>query len=221
MNDVDICSLGLDDQELLFTAIAKDIERKGYSIKPNALPLELTQSLYQHFMEMTKHDFYKAGIGRGRQYTKSRFVRTDKISWINGESSVGAKWLDFTSQLQRCLNRNLFLGLFSFESHFAHYKKGDYYKLHYDAFKGQSNRVLSIVVYLNPGWQPDDGGELVIYMPDDAKKFVKVTPLMGTIVAFLSEEFAHEVLPANKDRYSIAGWFRLNTNNHSRVDPDR
>lgn len=34
--------------------------------------------------------------------------------------------------------------------------------------------------------------------------------MLGTLVVFLSEEFEHEVLPAKRDRYSIAGWFRVN-----------
>lgn len=36
---------------------------------------------------------------------------------------------------------------------------------------------------------------------------------------FLSEEFPHEVLPASRERYSIAGWFRVNGNGAGRVDP--
>jgi SM-20-related protein len=39
------------------------------------------------------------------------------------------------------------------------------------------------------------------------------------LVVFLSEEFPHEVLPTATDRYSIAGWFRVNTSSAERVDP--
>jgi SM-20-related protein len=35
----------------------------------------------------------------------------------------------------------------------------------------------------------------------------------------LSEDFPHGVLPAQRDRYSIAGWFRLNTSLFDRIDP--
>lgn len=55
------------------------------------------------------------------------------------------------------------LGLFSFESHFAHYAPGAFYKTHVDAFKGQANRVLSVVYYLNEAWGAKDGGEMVLY----------------------------------------------------------
>jgi SM-20-related protein len=78
-----------------------------------------------------------------------------------------------------------------------------------------------VVVYLNPGWQPVDGGELVIYTDEVDQDSIRVTPAFGTLVVFLSEDFPHEVLPAQRDRYSIAGWFRLNTSTSDRVDPPR
>jgi SM-20-related protein len=109
--------------------------------------------------------------------------------------------------------------LFSFESHFAHYAPGDYYKRHYDAFKGEANRILSIVTYLNPGWMQSDGGELVIYRDDQDREGIRVVPLHGTIVVFLSALFPHEVLPAERDRYSVAGWFRVNESNLNKVNP--
>jgi SM-20-related protein len=204
----------------LFESIAQDVLEKGYSVKPSALPESLTEKLYNHLAQMNEEKFKPAGIGRGNQQVKSQFVRRDEISWINGESEAGQAWLDWSAELMVYLNRRLMLGLFSFESHFAHYGPGDFYKTHLDAFRGQANRVLSLVVYLNPSWLPSDGGELVIY-PPDSEDAIKVTPLMGTIVAFLSEEFPHEVLPASRDRYSIAGWFRLNTSIGNVVDPSR
>jgi SM-20-related protein len=36
----------------------------------------------------------------------------------------------------------------------------------------------------------------------------RVAPRSGTMVAFLSERFAHEVLPTQKTRFSLSGWMR-------------
>ncbi|MET0091118.1 MAG: hypothetical protein ABW068_14070, partial [Candidatus Thiodiazotropha sp.] len=36
-----------------------------------------------------------------------------------------------------------------------------------------------------------------------------------------SERFPHEVLPAQRDRYSIAGWYRVINNQQGRIDPPR
>ena len=88
-----------------------------------------------------------------------------------------------------------------------------------DAHKGDANRVLSIVVYLNPEWLPESDGESVLYKDESDKKGIKVTPMFGTVVVFLSEEFPHEVLATQRDRYAIAGWFRLNSSILGRIDP--
>ena len=58
---------------------------------------------------------------------------------------------------------------------------------------------------------PNDGGELVLYTDDDDKAGLMITPSFATVVVFLSEECRHEVSPAHRDRYSIAGWYGLNT----------
>ncbi|OEF28597.1 2OG-Fe(II) oxygenase [Vibrio rumoiensis] len=209
------------DDELLFDLMSTNIATQGYSIHPNSLPPTLLYKLHQHVQTMPDNNFKRAGIGREDNLMVNNFVRKDEVCWINGESDAGKAWLDWAADLQRYLNRHLFLGLFSFESHFAHYSPGDYYKKHKDAFKGQANRVLSVVVYLNPDWIADDGGELVMYHDETQEEILKVTPGFGTIVAFLSEEFPHEVLPASRDRYSIAGWYRVNSSGIDKVDPPR
>ncbi len=197
--------------ETLFGLIADDIDKNGYSIRPCALPIEISNSLFSYQKSLNLSKYIAAGIGRREDYLKNEFVRTDEICWITGESDEGGQWIDWAARLQSFLNRRLFLGLFSFESHFAHYSPGDYYKRHYDSFRGEANRVLSIVTYLNPGWVNTDCGELVLYRDALDLEGLKIVPLYGTIVAFLSEEFPHEVLPTTRDRYSVAGWFRVNT----------
>lgn len=206
-----------DDQ--LFDRIAKDLRRRGFSIQPAALPPVLAANLREHLLDMRASQFEPAGIGRQQDYMTNTFVRTDEICWINGASTAGAEWLSWAAHLQQFLNRRLFLGLFSFESHFAHYAPGDFYKRHTDAFRGETNRIVSVVVYLNPDWTVDNGGELVLYTDDDDREGIRVLPTLGTIAVFLSEEFPHEVLPATRDRYSIAGWYRVNTSVTQRVDP--
>jgi SM-20-related protein len=128
--------------------------------------------------------------------------------------------------LQHYLNQRLLMGLFSFESHFAHYAPGAFYRKHVDAFNhddnvGGARRVLSLVAYLNPDWQLTDGGELLIYEDSSTDPVVVIQPLHGTVVLFLSEEVPHEVAPALCDRYSIAGWFRVNGSSTARIDPPR
>ena len=203
----------------LFARIAEDIRNKGYSINPGALPLNLGDSLLQRINTMGDEQFVHARIGREQLLMKNQFVRKNEICWITGESDAGRDWLQWTTEMQVFLNRRLLLGLFSFESHFSHYAVGDFYKRHVDAHKGDTNRVVSIVVYLNPDWLPESAGEFVLYKDDFDQEGITVTPDFGTVVVFLSEDFPHEALVTNRDRYAIAGWFRVNSSILGRVDP--
>ena len=144
--DVDNSASTLDD-EILFERIASDLLDKGLSINPNALPPLLANQLYQHITSMPEKSFEEAAIGRDQELMKNTFVRSQKLSWIMDDCKASANWLAWADGLQGYLNRRLFLGLFSFESHYAHYTSGDFYKRHYDAFKGQTSRKVSLVMY--------------------------------------------------------------------------
>ena len=206
--------------DLLFEQIAVALERDGYGIFPAALPLILSESLVQCLADVDAEAFRRAGVGRGSDYVHNQFVRRDRISWIEERTPGAAPWHDWTQRLRLFLNQRLYLGLFSFESHFAIYEPGDFYRTHVDAFRGEANRVLSLVTYLNRGWEPGQGGELVLYDNDEpAAERLRVAPAFGTLVLFLSEEFPHEVLAATRDRVSVAGWFRLNRSDSRQIDP--
>ena len=207
--------------EEIFAQIAADLSRQGYSICEPGLPESLSLALHHHVAQLDFSRFKRAGIGRQTDLAVNDQVRSDEVCWIEGSGDAEQAWLAWTDQLQSYLNRRLFLGLFSFESHFSHYGPGDFYKRHRDAFRGQTNRVLSVVTYLNPAWEESQGGELVIQRSSDSHDTVRVIPQLGTLVIFLSEEFPHEVLPAQTDRYSIAGWYRVNTSSGASLDPPR
>lgn len=211
---------GLSPSEALLEAIASDLRRDGFSVQANALEPALTQLLLAE-VHREQGDFEKAGVGRRQRYRLQQKERTDEIKWIGSDSAAGRSWAHWADCLRGELNRQLLLGLFSFESHFSHYGPGDYYKRHLDAFKGERNRILSIVTYLNTDWSDNDGGELVIYQNAEDSQGVRVLPRCGTLVVFLSEDFPHEVLPAKRDRYAIAGWYRANATTASHIDPPR
>ena len=215
--------MSLESNAELFDKIATDLIEHGLCVIKNAVPEQISNDLEQRVINLRLEQYKQAGVGRGEGQIADRQVRSDEICWIEGETSGEQAWLDWMETLQQYLNRRLFLGLFSFESHFAHYSKGDFYEKHYDAFRGQANRVLTVVTYLNSVWQAEYGGELRIYGEadnnEDNEVIHTVVPELGTMVIFLSELFPHEVLPASRDRYSIAGWFRVNGSNKSNIDP--
>ena len=187
----------------------------GWAIVPDFLPLASTERLLHRANSID--EFTPAGVGRGDRYRENKRIRKDKIFWLDDTNPTDRLWLEAMEFLRLAINRYLFLGLFEFETHYAHYEPGDYYLRHKDAFKGQGNRLVTVVLYLNPEWQDGDAGELVIY-PASHPDGVQVLPKAGTLVVFLSEDFSHEVLPTNRDRYSITGWFRLNSTTATHLD---
>ncbi|HEY5646114.1 MAG TPA: 2OG-Fe(II) oxygenase [Pseudomonadales bacterium] len=193
------------DGQLSYDAVADALAECGWGVFTGALSPELVSALAEHARSL--ETYRTAGVGRNGDAQLNRFVRRDRIAWIDGSDPVGAQWLCWTDGLRRHLNRSLMLGLRSFESHFAHYAPGTFYRRHLDAFRGEANRVVSLVCYLNETWLPADGGELVLY--DEAgQNLGRFPPTMGTLAVYLSERFPHEVLPTRSDRYSLAGWFR-------------
>ncbi|MBY4678729.1 2OG-Fe(II) oxygenase [Marinobacterium sp. CAU 1594] len=203
-----------------FDRIADALHGPGYTILPNALPDNLSLALREHCQSLHQSEFKIAGIGRDQEHQLNRSIRSDTIHWLERGQPAVDSYLDWTEQLRQAVNRRLFLGLFDYESHYAYYPEGAFYKKHYDAFRGQTSRVLTTVLYLNPDWQPCDGGELLIY-DGEGRVLERVRPEFGTLVIFLSEEFPHEVLPVNKPRYSIAGWYRVNNSLGDAIDPPR
>lgn len=155
--------------------------------------------------------FREAGIGNG-QATVEKAIRGDEILWLDTTTATPEEttFLDRVQQLIDYLNRTCYLGLRDYELHYALYPTGTFYKRHLDRFRGDSKRKLSLIYYLNKDWQPTDGGQLALYLPqpDGSEETVQVAPLGGRLVCFDSGLLEHEVLPANRDRLSLTGWLR-------------
>lgn len=147
-----------------------------------------------------------ASVGRDRTRALRLEIRGDATLWLH-DPRCGEAARDFMAALdalRSVLNRRLYLGLHEVEAHYAAYPPGSGYARHRDRFRDDDARVLSWVSYLNEDWNASDGGALRLHMDDGP---IDLLPSAGTSVCFLSE-LEHEVLPATRERLSIAAWFR-------------
>ncbi len=197
----------------VFEHIAEVLRTQAWCVIPDAFSPAMTAALAQQDFAASAAQFNPAGVGRQHEHLLAPEIRGDNIQWIAGTTPAEQAWLQWADALRLFLNRRLFMGLDSFESHFAHYAPGACYRKHRDAFRdagaqAATKRVLSVVAYFNADWGVTDGGELVIYDAEGEQALQTVLPLAGTLVVFLSEEVPHEVCVARRDRYSIAGWYR-------------
>lgn len=205
----------LAEEELIapgFEQAAIDLAERSYTIIPDFLsPTEVLQVLEALQERIDNGEFKKAGIGTGNDLQIDRSIRGDHIKWIERHDAKPNTrvFLDRVDLLMHALNRVCFLGLKDYETHFAFYPEGTCYKRHLDQFKVSDHRRISFVLYLNTAWQQGDGGELRLYIPNengDGETAVDVQPTAGRLAVFRSDIIEHEVLRANKERYSITGW---------------
>jgi SM-20-related protein len=188
-------------------AIADGLEGPGFAVVPGFLAgaqvAALARTARAH---RAAGGFRPAAVGSGARRQVCPGVRGDQIFWLSQPTEEPeTRLLQCFETLRLALNRELALGLFEFECHFALYPPGAAYARHLDRLVNDERRVVSCVVYLNHDWSACDGGQLRLYA---GAQTVDVLPEGGTLVAFLSERFWHEVLPAGRERLSLTGWFR-------------
>jgi SM-20-related protein len=201
--------------EAFLEELFSELTEMGFSELEGLVSVNLCQALRLNIRTLDKQDrLKKAKIGNKKDRQNQSEIRGDFIHWMSRLAPHPAEE-EFFERIDLCmqfLSRRLFLALNAYEAHYAVYPKGARYQKHVDAFRNDDSRKISTVLYLNENWQPGDGGELLIYSEKDPNQIVHtVEPKLGKFVIFLSNTIPHEVLPAKKSRYSIAGWMRANS----------
>jgi len=191
--------------------LAAQIAESGYALSPDFLPPSMVEALRLECARLEQAGCFRAaGIGGGGDLRVRDDIRGDRICWIEPVAAgpTVRQVLTRLDVLRTAVNREMYLGLLDFECHFARYAPGSGYQRHYDQLRGSDKRQLTITLYLNEEWRDEYGGQLRVYL-DQAheEKVLEVVPRGGTLVAFLSERFAHEVLPCSQTRLSFTGWF--------------
>jgi len=190
---------------------SESFSAEGWLTLPDFVDAETIAALRNECRQLVETGMFReAAVGNNADRKIRPDIRSDQIFWLEAEGNEGRqRCLARFEQLRLALNRELQLGLFEFECHYSRYAPGAYYRKHYDRFRGDARRILSSVLYLNDGWENGDGGALRLFLGDgENAEHVDVHPAGGTLVLFLSERFAHEVLPAKRERLSLAGWFK-------------
>lgn len=181
-------------------------------------------------------EFRHAGVGRGAELKIRPEVRSDHVHWLDTtlpDTPQQQNYFALMERLRRDVNRELQLGIFSFETFFAVYPPGTFYQKHLDRFRGSEDRfagsesgrpegarsaaamdgggqrTLTCVLYLNDDWKEEDGGQLRLYLDAAGEgPYVDVLPQAGTLATFLTDGRWHEVLPSTRERMSLTGFFR-------------
>lgn len=189
------------------TLISSYIENK-VGIANHFLSIDLANQLKQNLVNLNQNELLTmAKTGNAEKLNLNIKVRSDLIFWLDKQNNNLAENLFFT-QIElfiKYLNMTCFTGIVDYEFHYSLYNKGSFYIKHLDQFKNDSRRTYSIISYLNQNWQPNDGGELMVYQENNTEK---ISPTLGKTILFKSNELPHEVLITNQPRMSITGWLK-------------
>jgi SM-20-related protein len=188
-------------------ALVEELLADGIAVRDGFAPpqrvRELTDCAHRR---RARGDFGAARVGADRRLPVSEKVRGDLTCWLDDPLFAGEHaLLGDLEQLRLCVNQQGFLGLFDLEMHYAWYPPGAGYERHVDQLHGRTQRIVSVILYLNDAWKQGAGGELRVF---DGHRHRDIEPLAGRLVCFLSEAREHAVLPTRTDRLSITGWFR-------------
>lgn len=193
----------------IFDVLIDNIAEHGYGVVDDFFTPEEVYLLSSILSQ--RHEtgaFKKAGIGQKSAQHVENEIRGDQILWLS-EDSIDVTEQAFFLKINnfiKYLNLTCYLGLRNSEFHYAMYPIGTFYKRHFDRFRHDSGRKMSVICYLNTDWLATDGGELVIHLPNSPS--IKIAPLGGRLVCFESDKLEHEVLPALRERLSLTGWLR-------------
>jgi len=204
------------------TAELKKLETEGYIIKDSFLGNheEVVQVLKEAQALNKAGKLKKAGMSKGSEFWSDTKVRGDYILWVSDKAqllSSSPKLHDLLARMELLkdeLNQACNFDCNKTQIQLACYPGGGArYVRHLDSFVGGTNRRLTALYYLNTEWKKEDGGCLRLYfnhmnLPNKTSELMRdIEPISDRLLIFQSRRIEHEVLPTNKERFSLTSWF--------------
>ncbi|WP_372655089.1 2OG-Fe(II) oxygenase [Halobacteriovorax sp.] len=193
----------------MLNIICSELESVGWSEVCGFISNPECDDILERLKYLESEDFfYEGGVSRHLNLLVDSSIRKSNIYWIEDwQASLSLNIFKVKlTDLMLTLNRHFFLSMKRFESQFAIYEKGGFYKKHIDQHSKTRHRQVSCILYLEDCLE---GGELVLYNRDNRNIVDKVIhPKKGTLVTFFSSQIFHEVLESKVRRYGLTSWMR-------------
>lgn len=186
--------------------LVTDLTSHRFAIQPDFLTSREVAALRACAgLRDVRGEFVPAKVGGQGARQRLPRIRGDYTCWLSKPLfPAEGRAMQALEGLRQLLNRELQLGLFEVEAHYAQYPPGAHYVRHVDRPASRGPRMLTFVLYLNLEWTAQAGGELRLFTDD---RVHDIEPIGGRLVCFLTEAQAHEVLPATRARLALTGWF--------------
>lgn len=202
-----------------------DLEQQGFAVVPGWLPPASAQLLLDEALALEAAGGARdAGVGTASTARRvDQAVRKARSVWLHPPVSLAAGQPQLRLALSHAAERlrltlarrlDVPLDAYATELSFLYYPVGGRYERHLDVRRGAAaapgQREVSLLLYLDAGWQEQWGGALRIYASssNDGATTTDVAPEAGTLVLMRSACTEHEVLETARPRHCLVGWFR-------------
>ena len=198
-----------DAMETLAPRVAASMKHSHHAIIDGFLPSaadvgELLRAMH------TKGELLPGKVRAGVNASQ----RSDLMAWVPAAADQPPALRQFLSQLDRLvlalvrqpqLKADFSVPLVRAEAQCTCYPgSGSHYVKHTDD-TSKKVRKLTCILYANPGWVQEAGGELRLHLPGET---LDVAPLDNRLVLFWSDtRVPHEVRPTHAARYAVSIWY--------------
>ncbi|MEX0883140.1 MAG: 2OG-Fe(II) oxygenase, partial [Cyclobacteriaceae bacterium] len=113
--------------------VVSDLHDKGWAVINDYFPNDFVVKLLREQKELMHHGQYRlAGVGNGENFAIKPEIRSDKVFWLDKDllTPLQINYWEIMEELRKAINRRCYLGLKSFEAHFAMYPPGSFYLRH-------------------------------------------------------------------------------------------
>lgn len=122
--------------------IANELNYNGFCVVVNALCKKVVSKLQEITYKRECWMWQHAGIGRHGRRSVNKAIRSDLVCWIDGADGAEESYLTYMDNLRLGINESLFLGLFTYESHYSKYPIGSFYEKHLDIHSDCTSRAF-------------------------------------------------------------------------------
>ncbi|XP_066936328.1 egl nine homolog 1-like [Clytia hemisphaerica] len=206
---------GFEDREVVqkfADYLVKQMHDEGYCIIDDFLGETKSAKVLWDAVTLLQSGIMKPGqVIKKNEIKGKEKVRGDVITWITGQEETYENMpliMNRVDRLIRYCNGRLGNIKGRTPAMVATYPgDGTGYKRHIDNTL-KDGRALSVLYYLNKGWQSEAyGGQLRLF-PFASKESVDIDPVYDRLAVFWSDRRTpHEVLPAFHQRFAVTLWY--------------
>ncbi|KAL6750513.1 prolyl 4-hydroxylase [Haematococcus lacustris] len=190
-------------QSVVTSGVCEQLIRKGFAVIDDVLPPSSTSKLREEIVALAQGGVMHTNSthlvrGTETQLLEKSHILEAELSMDTGIQALAPLCHQVSQDTSLATMLSLFMPMLSLDQQATKLQynrgQGGCFPMHLDTDAMLDGRKVTAIFYLNPEWQPAQGGLLKLY-PWPAPP-VSIAPLAGRMVLFSSPHMVHRVTPS-------------------------